>query len=404
MINHALYALGAQPNPIRTLFEYGLARSAEVGPENVFDFTLGNPSIPTPRQVTDQAARLLEGMDSLALHGYTSSVGALDARAAIAEDLNRRFGAQARAEELFLTCGAAPALTAVLRALAVPQGEVVAIAPFFMEYKAFAQAAGLRLRVVQADIPAFQIRLDWLEEALTPHTQAVLLNSPNNPTGRVYTRATLEALAALLNEKSGQYGHPIYLISDEPYRELVYDGVEVPFVPGIYPHTVICYSYSKSLSLPGERIGYVYVPGSAADCRELYLAVAGAARSCGHVCAPSLWQKVLARCAGVGPELEAYDRNRRLLYGALTDMGYCAAKPDGAFYLFVRAPEGDSEAFCRRAMKQDLLVVPGTDFGCREYFRISYAVPYDKIRHSLPIFRRLLEEDSLFPSSTAWDG
>ena len=392
MFNQTLYALGSQPNKIRSLFEYGRSRSAIVGAENVFDFTLGNPSIPAPEAVNETVASLLRELDSLALHGYTSSVGDFETRAAVAGDLNRRFSAGAGAEDLFLTCGAAPALTAVLRALAVPGGEILAIAPYFMEYKVFTEAAGMTLRVVEADIPEFQIRLDRLEQLLTPHTQAVILNSPNNPSGRVYTRDTLEALGAMLLQKGAEYGHPIYVIADEPYRELASDGVEVPFIPGIYPHTIVCYSYSKSLSLPGERIGYVYIPKSAQDARELYLAVAGAARSGGHVCAPSVWQKVLARCASLGPDLQAYDRNRRYLYDGLVSMGYTVAKPDGAFYLFVQAPEGDSEAFCDRAVEKDLLVVPGTGFGCRPYFRVCYAADYDKIRRSLPIFQKLMEE------------
>ena len=392
MFNQTLYALGSQPNKIRSLFEYGRSRSAIVGAENVFDFSLGNPSIPAPEEVNETVTSLLRELDSLALHGYTSSVGDFETRAAVAGDLNRRFSAGAGAEDLFLTCGAAPALTAVLRALAVPGGEIQAIAPYFMEYKVFTEAAGMTLRVVEADIPEFQIRLDRLEQLLTPHTQAVILNSHNNPSGRVYTRDTLEALGAMLLQKGAEYGHPIYVIADEPYRELAYDGVEVPFIPGIYPHTIVCYSYSKSLSLPGERIGYVYIPKSAQDARELYLAVAGAARSGGHVCAPSVWQKVLARCASLGPDLQAYDRNRRYLYDGLVSMGYTVAKPDGAFYLFVQAPEGDSEAFCDRAVEKDLLVVPGTGFGCRPYFRVCYAADYDKIRRSLPIFQKLMEE------------
>ena len=242
MFNQTLYALGSQPNKIRSLFEYGRSRSAIVGAENVFDFTLGNPSIPAPEAVNETVASLLRELDSLALHGYTSSVGDFETRAAVAGDLNRRFSAGAGAEDLFLTCGAAPALTAVLRALAVPGGEILAIAPYFMEYKVFTEAAGMTLRVVEADIPEFQIRLDRLEQLLTPHTQAVILNSPNNPSGRVYTRDTLEALGAMLLQKGAEYGHPIYVIADEPYRELAYDGVEVPFIPGIYPHTIVCYS------------------------------------------------------------------------------------------------------------------------------------------------------------------
>lgn len=391
MINQSAYALGANRSCIRELFEYGRARAAVVGAQNVFDFSLGNPSIPSPPQVNDAIRAILADTDSLTVHGYTSAVGDLSARQAICDDLNTRFDAHAKPGELFLGCGAAPELTAVFRALAVPGGELLVQAPYFPEYKPFAESAGLIFREIPADIPDFQIRLDVLETMLSPATQAVLVNSPNNPSGVVYTRRTLTALAELLTRKAAEYGHPIYIVSDEPYRELTY-GVEVPFLPAIYPDTVICYSYSKSLSLPGERIGYVYVPGRAADSRALYAAVAGAARSMGHVCAPSLWQLVIARCAGLRPDLQAYDRNRRALYEGLTEMGYETARPDGAFYLFVKAPGGDAEEFSRRAQKHDLLAVPGTGFGCPGYFRLCYCVSYDTIRRSLPVFRQILEE------------
>lgn len=389
MLNQTAYSLGANRSCIRDLFEYGRARAAVVGEENVFDYSLGNPSIPSPAAVDEAVRRILLDTPTLQVHGYTSAVGDFATRQAIADDLNRRYDAGCRAENFFLGCGAAPELVAVFTALAVPEGELLAIAPYFPEYKPFAQAAGLNFRVVPPDVPEFQIKLDAVEAMLTPHTQAVLINTPNNPSGVVYTRKTLEALGALLTQKSREYGHPIYLISDEPYRELAY-GVEVPFVPLIYPNTVVCYSYSKSLSLPGERIGYIYVPDSAADSRALYAAVAGAARSAGHVCAPSLWQKVIARCAGLRPDLQAYDRNRKALYEGLTAMGYEMAKPDGAFYLFIKAPGGDANAFSEKAKEHDLLLVPGDGFGCPGYFRICYCVSYDMIQRSLPVFRALI--------------
>ncbi len=391
MINQSAYALGANRSCIRDLFEYGRARAAVVGEENVFDYSLGNPSIPSPAAVDDAVRQILLDTPSLQVHGYTSAVGDFAARQAIAEDLNRRYHAGCRGENFFLGCGAAPELVAVFKALAVPEGELLTVAPYFPEYKPFAEGAGLVFRVVPPDVPHFQIKLDAVEGLLNPHTQAVLINSPNNPSGVVYTRQTLEELAALLTRKSAEYGHPIYLISDEPYRELAY-GVEVPFVPLIYPNTVVCYSYSKSLSLPGERIGYIYVPDAAADSAALYAAIAGAARCCGHVCAPSLWQKVIARCAHLRPDLQAYDRNRRALYEGLTAMGYEMAKPDGAFYLFIKAPGGDANAFSQRAKQHDLLLVPGDGFGCPGYFRICYCVSYDMIVRSLPVFRQLLEE------------
>ncbi len=392
MINPNAYALGANRSCIRDLFEYGRSRAAVVGDENVFDFSLGNPSIPAPAGVDQAIRELLEDTDSLQLHGYTSAVGDLQARAAIARDLNDRFRAGAGAEDLFMGCGAAPELTAVLHALGVPGERVLAIAPYFPEYQPFARQAGLDFQVVSPDIPNFQINFEALEALLTENTAAVILNSPNNPSGVVYSRETLERLARLLEEKSRAFGKPIFLISDEPYRELVYDGVQAPWIPHIYPNTVVCYSYSKSLSIPGERIGYVYVPKCAHRAREVYAAVAGAARGMGHVCAPSLWQRVIGRCTGLRPDLGSYDRNRRALYEGLTAMGYETAKPDGAFYLFVKAPGGDANAFSERAKALDLLLVPGDGFGCPGYFRVCYCVSYDKIQRSLPLFRRLLED------------
>ena len=391
MLNPSAYALGANRSCIRDLFEYGCQRAAVVGRENVYDYSLGNPSIPAPKEVNEAVCRILADTDSLQVHGYTSAVGDYAARKAISDDLNARYGADTAPEEFFLGCGAAPELVSVFRALAVPGGEVLAIAPYFPEYKPFAQEAGLKFQVVPPDVPSFQINFPALEERVTPNTQAVILNSPNNPSGVVYTRQTLEKLASLLEKKAGEYGHPIYIVSDEPYRELAY-GVEVPFLPGIYRNTVICYSYSKSLSLPGERIGYVYVPRKAADGEELYAAVAGAARACGHVCAPSLWQKVVARRAQLRPDLESYDRNRKALYEGLTQMGYEMAKPDGAFYLFIKAPGGDANVFSQAAKKKDLLLVPGDGFGCPGYFRICYCVSFEMIQRSLPVFGELIRE------------
>lgn len=390
MINPKAYKLGANRSCIRDLFEYGRARAAVVGEENVFDYSLGNPSIPSPPQVDEAIRQILADTDSLQIHGYTTAVGDLAARKAIADDLNLRFSADVKPENLFLGCGAAPELTAVFRALAVENAEILAIAPYFPEYKPFVECAGLKFRVVAPDIPDFQIRMEAVDAALTENTVAIILNSPNNPSGVVYTRKTLESLAVLLQKRAAEFGHPIYIVADEPYRELVYEGVEVPFIPTIYPDTVVCYSYSKSLSLPGERIGYIYVPENASDSKALYAAIAGAARSMGHVCAPSLWQKVIARCAGLRPDLAAYDRNRKTLYEGLTACGYEVAKPDGAFYLFVKAPGGDAKAFSEKAKREDLLLVPGDDFGCPGYFRLCYCVRYEQIRRSLPVFAKLI--------------
>ena len=390
MINETAYALGANRSCIRDLFEYGCQRAAIVGRENVYDYSLGNPSIPSPPAVNETICRILADTEPLAVHGYTSAVGDLSARQAIADDLNARYHAGVRPEELFLGCGAAPELVAVFRALAVPGAEILAIAPYFPEYKPFAESAGAVFKVVPPDVPGFQIDLEAVEAMLTPRTQAIIVNSPNNPSGVVYTEETLNALGALLTRKGQEYGHPIYIVADEPYRELTY-GCDAPFIPNIYPNTIVCYSYSKSLSLPGERIGYVYVPRQAADSAALYAAVAGAARACGHVCAPSLWQKVIARCAHLRPDLAAYDKNRKALYEGLTEMGYEMAKPDGAFYLFIKAPGGDANEFSKRAKAKDLLVVPGDGFGCPGYFRICYCVSYEMIQKSLPVFRALIE-------------
>ena len=392
MLNPTSYALGSNRSCIRDLFEYGRSRAAIVGAENVYDYSLGNPSIPAPKEVDDAIRAVLQDTDSLQVHGYTSAVGDLATRQAIADDLNARYNAGVKPENLFIGCGAAPELVSVFRALAVENAEILAVAPYFPEYKPFAEGAGAKFKVVAPDIPDFQIKLSAVEEALTENTVAIILNSPNNPSGVVYTEETLTALAALLTRKSGEYGHPIYIVADEPYRELTYGGIVAPFVPNIYPDTVVCYSYSKSLSLPGERIGYVYVPQQATDSAALYAAVAGAARACGHVCAPSLWQKVIARCVSLRPDLQAYDRNRKALYEGLTAMGFEMAKPDGAFYLFIKAPGGDANAFSEKAKQKDLLLVPGDGFGCPGYFRICYCVSYEMIQKSLPVFETLIKE------------
>lgn len=394
MVNPTCEKLGSTPSMIRELFAYGLRRSAEVGTENVYDYSLGNPSIPAPQPVQQALLDVLHDTDPIQVHGYSMAGGFDGTRRAVAEDLTRRFGMTIRPEELFFTCGAAAALISVIRALTVsPDSEFVAIAPYFPEYLPFVESNGGKLVSVPADLDTFQISLDILEAHLTSHTQAVLVNSPNNPTGVVYSRQTLEGLAELLRRKSTQFGHPIYLIADEPYRELVYDGVEVPFLPTIYPNTLVCYSYSKSLSLPGERIGYVCVPSCVEGQADVLHAVAGAARSSGHVCPPTLVQLALQRCADVRPDLAAYDTNRRLLYRELTRMGYECIPPQGAFYLFVRVPDGDDVAFSQRAkLEHDLLVVPSTAFHCPGFLRLSYCVSHDMILRSLPAFRAIREK------------
>lgn len=392
MVSKEMWALGANRSVIRDLFEYGLQQAKIVGPENVFDYSLGNPSIPSPQAVEDAIRAILTDTDSVKIHGYTPAIGELATRTAIADDLNQRYNAGVRPEDLFICCGAAPGLISIMKALsATDQAEFIAIAPFFPEYRPFSKCSGGNLVVVPADTEHFQINLEALEACITPNTQAVIVNSPNNPSGTVYTADTLKALASVLTRKSQEYGHPIYILADEPYRELVYGNVEVPFIPNIYPNTIVCYSYSKSLSLPGERIGYVYVPQQAEGSQELYAAVAGAARSGGHVCAPSLMQKVIARCAHLRPDLEAYNLNRKTLSEGLSAMGYRMAQPDGAFYLFIQAPGGDDLAFCERAKQKNLLLVPGSGFDCPGWFRVCYCVSLQMIEKSLPVFKELIE-------------
>lgn len=391
MIVEKMKGLGTTRSRIRELFEYGLSQAAVVGKENVFDFSIGNPSIPAPDAVADAVRDLLR-MDSLSLHGYTPAGGAPNVRRAIAEDLSARSGDAIRPENIFVTCGAAPGITAVMHALAVEDAEFMLLAPYFSEYPAYAALTGAKVVVVPADTKHFQIRIDEVEKRITPHTQAIVVNSPNNPSGVIYSRETLKALAEVLSRKGDAYGHPIYIIADEPYRELVYDGEDTPYLPAIYPNTVICYSYSKSLSMPGERIGYVCVPDCAADSADLYAAIAGAARAIGHVCAPSLLQQVIARCVHLRPDVAPYDRNRVTLYDELTAIGYRCIKPKGAFYMLVEAPNGDSEAFSERAKAKNVLVVPTDGFGCPGFVRISTCVSHDMIVRSIPSFRALWEE------------
>lgn len=393
MYNQTMYELGSQPSIIRELFAYGLQQAKVVGPENVFDYTLGNPSIPAPAKVQQAIKDIIDDTDSIKIHGYSMAGGFDETREAIAANLNKRFGTDIKASNLFVTCGAAPALISVIKTLAVDdKAEIMAVAPFFPEYRPFVNKNGANLVVVPADREHFQIDLAKVEELISEHTQAIIINSPNNPSGVVYTKETLEALAAILTKKGEEYGHPIYIVADEPYRELVYGDAKVTFIPTVYKNTIVCYSWSKSLSLPGERIGYVCVPDQCDDAADLYNGIAGAARAMGHVCAPTLPQMVIARCVDEMPDLKAYDENRTLLYDELTKMGYKCAKPDGAFYLFVEVPNGDGMAFCQKAKEDhNLLVVPGEGFDCPGYMRLSYCVSNAMIRRSLPAFQKMID-------------
>ena len=390
-----MIALGTARSEIREAFAFAQARAAVVGPKNVDDFSIGNPSVPAPAQVGELIQALTRETDPVRLHGYTPAQGDPQARRALADDLNARFGTDYDPDCLYLTVGAAAALCCALSAMGCPGDEFITFAPYFPEYKVFAESAGGELVAVPARISDFQPDMDALRGAITPKTKAVLINTPNNPTGVVYSQATLTALGEVLTEKSRAYGHPIYLISDEPYREIVYTGAPLPWVPDYYPDTLVCYSYSKSLSLPGQRIGYVLVPRRVTDFDLVYAAVCGAGRALGYVCAPALFQLVVAQCGGLTSDLSVYRTNRDLLLDSLRSMGYTCAQADGAFYLFPRTPEPDARAFCERARKYDLVLVPGDSFGCPGHVRVSYCVPTEQIRRALPKFRALAAEYGL---------
>lgn len=391
-VSQRMLNLGTARSEIREAFAFAQARAAEVGAENVDDFSIGNPSVPAPATVAEAVHKLVDAIDPIKLHGYTPAQGDGQARGALAEDLNRRFGTNYTADNFYLTAGAAGALCCALSALSCPGDTFITFAPYFPEYKVFVESAGAELVTVPADIEDFQIDFAAFDQALTPNTKGVIINSPNNPTGVVYSEATIQKLAQVLTEKSKEYGHTIWLISDEPYREIVYRETPLPWVPNYYPNTLVCYSYSKSLSLPGQRIGYVLVPPQAEDADIVYAAVCGAGRALGYVCAPSLFQLVAAECTGQTADIEIYHKNRDLLLNALRDMGYTCAQPDGAFYLFPRSLEPDARAFCERARKYDLVLVPGDSFGCPGHVRISYCVPTEQIQRALHKFEQLAAE------------
>lgn len=391
-VSQRMLNLGTARSEIREAFAFAQERAAEVGAENVDDFSIGNPSVPAPATVAEAVHKLVDAIDPIKLHGYTPAQGDGQARGALADDLNRRFGTNYTADNFYLTAGAAGALCCALSALSCPGDTFIAFAPYFPEYKVFVESAGAELVTVPADIEDFQIDFAAFDQALTPNTKGVIINSPNNPTGVVYSEATIQKLAQVLTEKSKEYGHTIWLISDEPYREIVYRDTPLPWVPNYYPNTLVCYSYSKSLSLPGQRIGYVLVPPQAEDADIVYAAVCGAGRALGYVCAPSLFQLVAAECTGQTADIEIYHKNRDLLLNALRDMGYTCAQPDGAFYLFPRSLEPDARAFCERARKYDLVLVPGDSFGCPGHVRISYCVPTEQIQRALHKFEQLAAE------------
>lgn len=392
MISNDMVKLGKRRSIIRDIFEYGKIRSKEIGAENVYDFSLGNPSIPAPDCVKETIIDLLEKENSMVLHGYTSAQGDLNVRKTIADFINNKYDTKLCADNIYMTVGAAASLTISLKALAVPGDEFIVFTPFFPEYRTFIESAGGKLVAVPSNEDDFQIDIAKFTEAITPNTKAVVFNSPNNPSGVVISKENILALCKTLKEKSEEYGHPIYLISDEPYRELVYDDVEVPYLTKHYDNTLVCYSFSKSLSLPGERIGYIVVSNEMEDAGDVYAAVCGAGRALGYVCAPSLFQRVIAKCIGQTSDITVYKKNRDLLYNGLTELGYQCIKPDGAFYLFVKSMEPDANIFCENAKKHELLLVPSDDFGCPGYVRISYCVSTEQIINSMPAFEKLAKE------------
>lgn len=391
MISETMVGYGSNRSVIRELFEYGKKRAAVVGAENVFDFSLGNPNVPAPACVHEVMKELLDSKDDSYLFGYTSAQGDADTRRAIAENLNERYGTAFSADNFYMTCGAAASLRITLCALTVPGDEYIIFTPYFPEYRVFVESAGAKFVETRSDNETFQIDFDALAANINENTKGVFVNSPNNPSGVVYTVATIEKLTAFLRDKEAEYGHPIYLIADEPYRELVYGDVEVPYLTQYYDNTIVCYSYSKSLSLPGERIGYILVPDQVADSKRVYAAVAGAGRSLGYVCAPALMQHMIQRCAGQVSDISVYKKNRDLLLDNLTAYGYTCVQPDGAFYLFVKALEDDANAFSEKAKELDILIVPADSFGTPGYVRISYCVATETIERALPAFKKLAE-------------
>lgn len=392
MINQKMYELGTKKSTIRTIFEFGRKRAAEVGEENIFDFSLGNPNVPTPDFVKQAAIDILNTMEPSAVHGYTVAPGNLAVREALAKSVNERFGTDFTGKNFFLTAGAAAAITISFKALAQADDEFITFAPYFPEYKAFVESVGAKLLVVPAKVDDWQIDFAAFEKMITNYTKAVIVNSPNNPSGAVYSEETISRLAEILHAKEQAFNHPIFIIADEPYREIAFEGYTVPYIPNYYDNTLVCYSYSKSFSLPGERIGYIVVPNKIVDFNKVYGAIAGAARVLTHVNAPSLWQLVIGRCAGKPSDISTYVKNGQLLYQGLIAAGFECVKPQGAFYLFPKCLEEDDYAFCERAKKYDLLLVPGTDFGCPGYFRAAYCIKTDTIERSLPLFKKLADE------------
>ena len=389
MINEEMYALGDAPNKIRELFMFGLKRKAEIGADNVFDYSIGNPSVPAPDEVRKTIIDLME-TDPVSLHEYSPSMGDMDVRKAVASHISKEFGVDAHPDRIYMTSGASSALAISIKAITEPGDEVITFSPYFPEYLTWTADAQCRLVTVPSLEPSFQMDLGALEGAIGPKTSAIILNSPNNPTGAVYPKEDIQALSELLKRKEEQYGRRIFLISDEPYREIVY-GAEVPYIPDFYDDTIVCYTWSKSLSLPGERIGYIHVNDSMREADRVYTAVCGAGRALGYICAPVLMQKVIERCIDAPTDIEQYERNRELLCDILDRVGYEYVEPEGAFYLWMKALEPDAEAFSDRAKDFELLLVPSDSFGTTGWVRLSYCIDEGVISRSESALSRLYE-------------
>ena len=392
MYTESLVKFGKVRSEIRELFEYGMKRKAEIGAENVYDFSIGNPSVPAPSCVNDAIKELVDTSDSLSLHGYTSAQGDAKVREIVANHLNKRFDAGISADNLYMTCGAAAALSIVMNACMQPGEECLVIKPYFPEYAVYIERSGAKTVEVDPEENTLQLDIDNIEVAINEKTKAIVINSPNNPCGVVYTKEKIEALCELLEKKQEEYGHPIFIITDEPYRELIYDDIEVPYVINYYDNTFSCYSFSKALSMPGERIGYIVVSPKIANYEDAYAAVCGSGRALGYVCAPSMWQKVIAKCIDATADISVYKKNRDLFYNSLTEMGFECVYPDGAFYLFVKAKGADSRAFAEMCKKHEILVVPADSFGMPGYVRVSYCVNTKQIEDALPAFKEVAEE------------
>lgn len=388
MINQKSVQLGSVRSVIRELFEYGKKRKAQIGEDNVFDFSLGNPSVPPPAQVEEALENVLKTRDPVQVHGYTSAQGDASVRSAIAGYISKNYGVPQTADLIYMTCGAAASLAITFNALLNAGDEVITVAPYFPEYKVFCEHAGGVLVPVKGEAGTFQPDIAAVRAAITPKTKAVLINSPNNPSGVVYSEERITQLCKVLKECK-ERGQTIYLIADEPYRELVFGGVKVPYIMNYYDESIVCYSFSKSLSLPGERIGYIAIAPAMRNAGEVYAAVCGAGRALGYVCAPALFQLIIPEVLGLTADISVYERNRDTLSAALESYGFTVVRPDGAFYLFVQSPEPDSDAFAERAKEHELLIVSAKSFGVEGYVRISYCVSPEMIARSLPAFRAL---------------